>query len=236
MKPKIIITTSNAYLHILPLSCYLFNKFWSDKQSVEIVGYEKPQYGLPDNFTFYSLGQQSSNKKDFSNDLRKYFEQQSDWIIWSMEDTFLRDFVNQEALNLLIDETNEPNVGRINLSGECVSQKHRYCYNVGDGGKYIIYENEQDAEYRLSTQISIWNKKFLLQYLTNDLSPWEFETQSCKNDGWKIVGMNKQQCPIKHNEGVRRFDIYKYNFHGMDIETIKELQAIIVKNNIKWNL
>lgn len=235
MKPKIILTTSDNYHHLLPLTCYLFSKFWDKNALVEIVGYKKPIYELPSNFKFYSLGEQSKSNKCFSTDLRKYFIKQNDWFIWMFDDTFIREQVNKESLDLLYSEMYEPNAGRINLSGECVKQKHKYAYNIGEGGKYTVYENEQDAEYRLSTQISLWNKKYLLQYLTDNLSPWEFETQYSKNDGWKIIGMDKKQCPIKHNEGVKRTDIYKYDFTNIDQQTLGELQEIIVQNNIKWN-
>jgi hypothetical protein len=46
---KIIVTTSNKYLHILPIFCFLFNKFWDKDQPVEIVGYDRPSFPLPSN-------------------------------------------------------------------------------------------------------------------------------------------------------------------------------------------
>jgi len=229
---KIIVTTSNQYLHILPLFCHLFNKYWSSDQQVEIVGYDIPKYDLPSNFTFYSLGEQSGNKKDFSNDLRKYFEKQPSRFVWMMEDTFLKNKVNFESLEVLKRFTKNKNCGRINLSGETVKQKHS---KVCEIGQYSIYENDQDAEYRLSTQPSVWNRDFLLKYLTKGLSPWDFETQYSKNDNYIVVGMNKYDCPIKHNEGVRRFDIFNYDFSGIDGQTLSELQTIIKQNNIQWN-
>ena len=229
---RITITTSDDYHHLLPITCYLFNKYWSDRQIVEIVGYKEPEYDLPSNFIFKSLGVQSGNKKDFSNDLRTYFEQQDQFFIWLFDDTFLKDNVNFESFEILKRFTKNKDCGRINLSGESVKQKHSKMCEVGP---YNIFENTQDSEYRLSTQPSIWNRDFLLKYLTKDLNPWEFETQYSKNDGYVILGMNRQQCPLKHNEGVRRFDIFKYDFTGIDDQTLNELQTIITNNNIQWN-
>lgn len=221
---KIICTTSNSHLHILPIFCHLFNKYWDNKQVVEIVGYSKPNFDLPINFKFHSLGKQTDNKKDFSNDLMKYFNSQDDWFIWTMEDTFIKDYVDFKALETLAVFADSEYYGRINLSGECVCQKHiKHCTVNG----FQIYENTPHAEYRLSTQISMWNKNFLLKYLTPDLSPWEFETQKTHEDGYKIIGLDRKSCPVKHNEGVRRFDLRKYNFEGFDEETIEELSLII---------
>lgn len=225
MNPKIIVTTSDNYHHLLPIFCHLFNKFWSKDQFVEVVGYKKPDFELPNNFTFYSLGQWSGNKKDFSNDLRPYFEKQDDWFIWLFEDTFIKKPINFDNLRLFnIYMHSKTSVGRINLSDECCKQiNEKWC----SLSHVSIYRNSQAAEYRLSTQPSIWNKNFLLQYLKPNLSPWDFETQQPKYDGWEIIGMDRDNCPLKHNEGVTRHDIYKYNFDGIDQQTLSELKKII---------
>lgn len=214
---KIICTTSNNYLHILPLFCYLFNKYWGAK--VQIVGYDKPSFDLPSNITFHSMGIQGS-KKEFSNDLAKYFEKQDEWFIWVMEDTFIKAPVDINKLRVLAQLRNH-NVGRINLTGECIKQDHKL-HSIISG--YEIYENTQTAKYRLSTQPSIWNKKFLLKYMTPGLSPWDFETQNAINDGYKILGMS--EGAINHNEGVRRFDLYKYDLTGIDAEDIEHIKTL----------
>jgi len=153
------------------------------------------------------------------------------------EDTFLKapvDFDKMEVLTRcheIKDKTGKiPKFGRINLSDECCKQKHEYFYGYHENK---IFHNTQDAEYRLSTQPSLWNKEFLLQYLKPDLSPWDFESQQPKNDGWEIIGMDRESCPLKHNEGVTRHDIYKYNFNGMDEETLNELNEIIEKYDLR---
>ncbi len=217
---KIICTTSNKYLHLLKISCYLFNKNWSSEQQVEIVGYDKPEFELPPNFTFYSLGKQTDTNKDFSNDLRKYFEKQDDWFIWYFDDTFLKslDLFKFDILKSLI---REPNVGRINLTYAGRIQDHFKSWTVRGN---VIIENTQTARYRICTQISLWNRKFLLQYLKPNMSPWDFESQDPKNDGWRILGL-ENGC-IEHNEGVTRHDIHKYNLKGIREEQIQEMKEL----------
>jgi hypothetical protein len=221
----IIVTTSNKYLHLLPVFCHLFNKYWCNLQPVTIVGYDRPGFPLPNNFTFHSLGQQGS-VKHFSGDLRGFFETQPDWFIWLMEDTFLKDHVNFQLLEVLLLLTQFPTyqekLGRINLTGETLKQHNRKLFM--SSVDVDIHENSQSAKYRLSTQPSIWNKKFLLQYLTPGLTPWKFETQPSVYDGWKIMGPAK--AAVSHNEGVRKHDIHKLNLDGIDDETISEMKTL----------
>lgn len=221
---KIIVTTSDAYLHILPIFCYLFNSNWDSRIQVEIVGYKRPDFEMPSNFSFYSLGTQTNNKKDFSNDLRKYFEKQDKFFIWLMEDSFIRKIDNKalETSISLISKYNQ--IGRINLTTEVLKQNNLF---LEDLGEYRLFENTQTANYRLSTQPSIWNREFLLNYLTPNLSPWEFETQESTHDGYRIVGLNKNS--IYHNEGVRKFDLHKYNLEGisdLQLEQMKKLSIL----------
>jgi hypothetical protein len=216
---KVIVTTSGGYEHLVKIFTYLFNKNWGPYQQVELVGYEEPK-DLPDNFTFYSLGKQKPGKHNFSNDLRPYFKMQEQWFIWIFEDTFVRG-INLELMRTLRKLLPFTSVGRINLSTETMKQKHKG-FAVIDG--YAIYENTNDAKYRLSTQPSIWNRDYLLQYLKPNLSPWEFETQKSTNDGWRILGPD--QPALISNEGVRKHNLYDYNFHGVQEDQLTEMKQL----------
>ena len=208
---KICITTSNAYHHLLPVFFYLYNKYWG--APFDLVGYDKPKCELPDNCTWVSIGVQGG-KNEFSTDLRKYFEQQPQFFVWMMEDTFIKEYVH----NNRIDNNISKHIGRIDLSNDIKSRSHK---KYSELEVIIALPN---TRYRLSTQPSIWNKSFLLQYLKPGLSPWDFETQDPMNDGWDIVGFVNP--PVKHNEGVRRFDITKLNLDGMKQEDIDHINKI----------
>src|SRR5690606_22534524 len=114
-------------------------------------------------------------------------------------------------------------IGRINLTDEGSKQKTEQESNVilekniQDRVHLVkLIKNTQDSEYRLSTQPSIWNREFLLQYLKPNLTPWEFETQESKNGGWIILGAEKGKSPVVHNEGVTKHNLYKYDLSGID--------------------
>lgn len=208
---KIIVTTSDKYHHILPVFFYLYNKYWG--ASFDLVGYEKPECELPANCTWVSLGVQG-DKTEWSTDLRRYFEQQPEWFVWMMEDTFIKEKVDKYAPLFNTDFIKI--IGRFDLTNDTSKRPCKFI----DG---LVYANH-DTRYRLSTQPSVWNKNFLLQYLKPGLSPWDFETQDPKNDGWEVMAL--QGYPVSHNEGVRRFDIHKLNLDGMCQEDINHINSI----------
>jgi hypothetical protein len=206
---KIIVTTSDNYHHIIPVFSYLFNKHWGG--DVELVGYKEPE-NLPDNFKFTSLGTQGS-VNEWSTDLRQYFETQPDWFIWMMEDSFIKS-VNKEALNFCYALT-IPSIGRIGLTKDIQTREHT---QTMDG---LVWAHPK-SKYRQSTQPSIWNKEFLLHYLKDGMTPWEFETQPTE-DLWNIVGL--KEYPLVHNEGVRKQDITKLNLEGLNPDDLQWIES-----------
>jgi len=205
---KIIITTSDKYHHLLPIFFYLYNKYWGEP--FDLVGHAKPACELPDNCTWVSLGEQQGPKK-WSDQLRPYFEQQQSWFIWMMEDTFIKSKAEVPPMGFT------PIVGRCDLTNDVQKREHTKSNSI------VI--SHPASRYRLSTQPSAWNREFLLKYLTPGLSPWDFETQDPKNDGYEVVGYINH--PVKHNEGVRRFDTRKLNLDGMCQEDIEHIKTLI---------
>lgn len=197
---KIICTTSDNYHHCLPIFFEQYNKYWGDP--FELVGYKKPEIELPENCTWVSLGEQRGPEY-FGEDMRAYFEQQPDSFVWLMEDTFIKGF-DREKFDRIKTFARLKDIGRINLTIEGTKQKHKV------SGQLIV--NDQDANYRLSTQPSIWNKSFLLKYLKPGLDPWQFEKQSAF-DSYVIIG--PQENILEHNEGVRKHNIHELNLEGI---------------------
>lgn len=208
---KIVVSTSEKYYHLLPVFFYLYNKYWG--APFDLLGYEKPACELPANCQFVSLGTQGS-VNEWSTDLRRYFEQQDDWFIWLMEDTFIKQRVKMPA-----DIPLNPATGKICLTNDVSKREHN---NRGS----LIYAHHL-SRYQLSTMPSIWHKDYLLEYLTPGIGPWDFETQDPKNTGWDIIGF--AEPPLVCNEGVRRFDIKKLNLEGMVQEDLQYIKTIIDK-------
>ena len=75
-----------------------------------------------------------------------------------------------------------------------------------NGNKYNVIEASQNSQYRITVAWSLWNREYLLKYLVDGYSPWEFEGKGgglAKNDGYKILGTSKNYC-IYQCMGLRK--------------------------------
>lgn len=201
---KVIITTSDKYHHILPTFFKLYGREWG--WPCELVGYQKPKMELPDYCSWHSLGVQRG-PKFFSDDLRPYFEKQSQYFIWLFEDTLIKT-VNSSLLQSAINSTIwYPKTGKFCLTNESMKREHH--------GEYNLFIVDQNAKYRLSSQPAIWNRDYLVNSLKPNLSPWEWEAQHQVNDGHEIFGFKENV--IDHNEGVRKNNIHKLDLNGIEL-------------------
>tara|TARA_Y100000310_G_scaffold341064_1_gene438959 strand:- start:187 stop:891 length:705 start_codon:yes stop_codon:yes gene_type:complete len=234
MNLNIYISTSNKYNHLVEPFQYLFNKFWSKDQKVNIIGYEEPKFKLEDNFNFISLGKQTT-VEDWSKDTKKFIESiDDDYFIHALEDQFIIRKVNIGMIEKLEEFLSE-DVGRIAL--ETHVQTKPYIPVHKDENIFII-ELEQFSEYRLSLCYSIWNKKYMLKNLENSNTPQDFEIKGnihAKNDGYKILG-TRNSHPIYCCHSVREgnfenldftvHDGYEISLHDDIINDMKEKRMI----------
>jgi hypothetical protein len=227
---RIFCSTSNNYLHIIPIFTYLFNKFWGNSYEVTILGYNQPSTPLPDNFNFISLnGGNQQSPSDYARHLREFLLQiQDEYFIYTMEDTFLKAPVNFEVLEDLKSLcTPEHNVGRIDLT-EGMSSRPTSPYKKINNTQVI--ENPQNASWRITCQVSIWNKEYMIKYLLDGFSPWDFEVKGselAKNDGYRILGTHQNdKLAITKNEGVRFYSLNHFNLQGIDQSIIQEMKEL----------
>lgn len=219
---RIFVTTSEKYYHLLPVFSYLFNKYWDNTQSVTVLGYSHPKCELPANFTLHSMGVQGP-VNEWSTDLRKYFEAIPDqYFIYLMEDTFLREPVKHWRINQL-QAYCHPEVGRIDLTNDLTKRKHSPA-NYRNSVVNEIFKADKKTNYRQSTQPSIWNKDFLLKYLTPGLDPWQFERQDTDDDYLILGGHIKA---IVANEGVRKHNPHELDLNGLSDEDVKHINSLL---------
>jgi hypothetical protein len=166
------------------------------------------------------MGKQGS-VQEWSIDIRTWIEAQpegEDWFLWLMEDTIFKG-VNADKLCEAY-AVMAPDIGRIGLTKDIQNREHTV-----DSAGFVWAHPE--SRYRLSTQPSIWNRAYLLQYLLPGLTPWIFETQDPVNDGWHIVGL--KDWPVEHNEGVRKSDPWDLDLNGLPAVDVEAILGIIVE-------
>tara|TARA_A100001515_G_scaffold143703_1_gene145555 strand:+ start:1000 stop:1851 length:852 start_codon:yes stop_codon:yes gene_type:complete len=192
---KIYVTICDEYLWLLKPFYYLFNKYWGDEKEVNILGYKKPDFDLPQNFKFISLGR-DNGPDEWSTGLYNFFTNiEEEHFIFIHEDSFFVDPVNFKTLNTLLTYTDNQKVGRICLTRDTVNRNHELFDKKGD---LTIVEATQDVGFRISTEASVWKRSYFLKYMIPHISAWDFEkngSESAKRDGYHILTTKNENGP-----------------------------------------
>jgi len=206
------ISTNNKHAKALEIYVHLYNKFM-DGNELRILGYDEPNFKLPENCKFISMGVQGT-VTEWSTDLNNYFSQcEDEYFIYSTEDVFLYKQPNIEYLNYLVEfvKTNSW-IGRLNLvnigeeNGDTMLNSRHFTSNFlkhldGNFGRVNLYQLS-NSSYTLTCQPSIWNKDFFLKYMDDGLDPWSWEgSKKAKNDPFYKVIMLDGVYPWFKKEG-----------------------------------
>jgi len=228
---NVYISTSNKYLKCLKPFYFLFNRFWSDKQKVVVLGYRSPEFDLPSNFEFISMGSQQG-PKFWSTDLARYFRSIDDqYFIYGLEDHFITRPVDLQMLEVMKDQIRKDSlIGRCGLTPGISERPHIIRETIGD---IKIAQLKKNANYQVCTQYSIWNRGYFLKYVPDGLSPWDFEIKGswkARRDNWKAVygykgkGKNKKFTVYK-SEGIRNKKIdKKLDFGDLSPAVLEEMR------------
>jgi hypothetical protein len=219
---KIFCTTCDKYHHILKVFCYLYEKFWNDP--ITVLGYKKPSFQLPENFTFHSMGK-DRGIKFWSNDLIRFFSKvNAEKYIWMMEDTFILEKIDRKTLVTLYDSI-EPNIIRAELSGTMTHRNGKWQGKAtSDAINTIEYYKTVDGVklYKMPfwgktfMPVSVWNKRQFLKYIDKNQNPWEFEKKGSKkamnHSDFSICTNAVENLAVNYSEGVLNGNPYMLRF------------------------
>ena len=181
------VSTNNKNMRCLQVFVELFNKF-TNKSELIILGYDKPDFELTENCKFESMGTQGP-VEEWSTDLRKYFIKYAPkYFIYGTEDTFFYKEMNHDYINYLTEVVKlNHQIGKVQLcdvaeeNGFAIEEnrhyKSRILTNVNVPELNIDFDMHvlMKSNYSINCQLSLWNKEFLLKYLEDGYSPWDFE-------------------------------------------------------------
>jgi len=180
---KIIVTTCDSYMDVLKGFAYMFNKYWSSKADVTILGYTPPTFYLPDNFEFISLGKQRDYGREWTTALIPFFKQLSDeYFILLLDDMYIQNM--DESLLHKAEEHMAKGADKIflvNLSG---------CVGISEREKDVNFNVvKQNFKFRASLQPSFIRRDYFLKYLRPEESVWQYELdfEAAKNDDAQIL-------------------------------------------------
>ena len=128
MKIKLYIPTCDKYNWLIQPFAYTFNKFWSEDIEVVYLGYTNPNFELPNNFKFVSLGENDS-LENWSTDLRNYFNSINDeWLMMTVDDSMLTSRTDSKLYDLALDylQKTDRKIGRFGLERDLVTREHQH--------------------------------------------------------------------------------------------------------------
>jgi hypothetical protein len=228
---KMYVNTCDATMEFLPIWSYFYDKYWKPAQDVVVLGYSKPDFELPNNYTYHSMSStQQGGVNNWSTYLRQYFEWIDDeYILWGIDDHIIADDVDQDILTHAVKLMNEDKtIGRFGLH-RGISQREHIVVDKTDN--YDIIELTQCESpgapfaFRIDCNFALWRKSYLLKYLQPNWTPWQFEVDGSKmarNDGWRILSTARKYGIMKV-EGKRGFSPGKVNLLGVKLEDVLNL-------------
>ena len=227
--------TANKTMRALQAFSYLLNKFWPVETQINILGYDLPDFDLPENCNYISLGTQRG-KNYWSDDMIDFFTKCDDDLFYlTFEDAFIVRPVDRELLEYSYEfcQNNIKNLLRFNLTADLQTRDNSV---VETYDEFELIEANQGEMFRLSLNHSIWNREQFVYKLEPNQTPNFFESpnkMNSKHDGLGVYGF-KGKYPLYCSESYRRGKIVP-NPYLDAIEKKKELNSddinIIKENN-----
>lgn len=226
---RVIVPVSDKYLFALQGFSLLFNRYWSELQQVTVVGYKTPDFDLPGNFEFVSMGN-DPGYWDWTTGIVDYLNSIDDsHFTLLLEDYWLCRGVNHQAVNSLHDLARMyPQILRIDLTSDRQFNGKAIAFNYLPYWGYLdLVWTPPDSEYQMSLQAGIWNRKHFLSFLEPGRSIWDIEIGGISNkvherdDLW-VLGT--KQCPIKYANVFNNGNPGKMFLDELTPEDRKELE------------
>jgi hypothetical protein len=206
----------------------LFNKYWSKRTEVLVIGYSEPEFELPDNFHFFSLGSQANypfNKwSDALHDGLMVVDDEA--FVLMLEDYWLTRMTNTHAVQMLYEYAlQHTDMLKIDLCGDrlyALGSDMRY-----DTRSYLdIVKSMPGSPYHLSLMTGIWRKDNLVRVIKRGESPHDMEligtTRASHMQDLVVVGT--RQWPVRHTLGLRGGDHSQLKLDELHPKDIKELR------------
>ena len=174
---KIVVLTSNKYVHCIPGFMYLFNKHCAAPLDVDIVGYNVAPSSLLPNYNWVSLGDQ----KDYtwSSGLAYYLDHSIphiEHVLFLLDDYFMSAPVGLDMIDHMYETMlSQSNIVKVDLSGDRLKFPHRMLEQF-----VVSIVSTPDSAFQTSTQAAIWRTDFLRRFLQPSENAWQFEKKGTK--------------------------------------------------------
>lgn len=201
---QVVIYSSDKTSWALRPFAHLFNLYWSRDQRVAVFGNTPPDFALPANFTFQSVGP-FKPVQQWSNDLIVALNTIDDDVIcMMMDDYWLNRQVNAQAVRWCYEYMRQhPNAIRFDMTTDRLYANGAQPY--GAIGYLDVIKSDPKSQYNLSLQAGLWRRELLLEMLVLNETPWEVEEKGSARlarTNYDVLGT--KQSPIHYTIAVQR--------------------------------
>lgn len=236
---NVLVMTSDKYLKALRPFAHLFNKYWSAFQPVTVAGFTPPDFDLPDNFHFLSLGKfEDYPVGKWSDALLLAIERTGfETFVLFLEDYWLRRGVNVDAVRMCDDYARQfRNVLRIDLTVDRLfAYGPQYPADVphyGNLGYLDLIKSDPTKQYHMSLMAAVWRADNLRRVISPGQTPWQIEIDDTPRAGAQtdLLVLGTRQWPVKHTLAYRGGNINT----GADLSELEADDAEYIKSQ-GWN-
>ena len=227
----VYVMTSDKYIKSIRTFAWLFNKHWGVEQPVQVVGFAEPDFDLPDNFAFKSLGPMKKYPwQKWSNSLLDMMAGMSGDEIFCLmlEDYWITRGVDVEAIRMLYAHMQEdPDILKMCLTGDRLYAAGMTDY--GALGRLDLIKSAYDSPYHMSLMTGLWRRSQMERVVIPNESPHDVEIAGTSRlsqvrDEVKVLGT--RQWPLRHILGHRGGDPTTTIVQGLHEDDIAELRSL----------
>lgn len=183
----VLILSCDKYADIWPPFFSFFQKYWPRCPFKIYLGSNEKRCSVPGVHSILS-----GKAADWSNDTLRILDQIPEkYVIIVLEDYFINKPVDQLQLDQCIIAIRKTDAAYIRLASFPVKY-HRYFTYVQHPEFPFLGITSKDADYMVSLQAGIWNKKELQNLIQPGESPWDFEvngSERARRSGKTYLGI-----------------------------------------------
>src|SRR3990167_8571739 len=225
--PRIFCLTSDRYLPALRPFAWLMNKYWLPNPEVVVGGFTPPDFALPPNFTFHSIGKYEDYPFNrWSDALHDFLVAMPDeLVILLLEDYWIVRQVNTQAIQYAYDYMRQfQYVIKFDI---CTDRLYAMgMKDYGYAGYLDVIISMPGSPYHASLWPGIWRKQHLLKHLVPEESPHDFELQGTTrlSHDRDVIVVGSRQYPLRITLGIRGGNAGAIDTSGLDPTDEREMR------------
>lgn len=220
--PRVFVITCNKYSWCMRPFAYLFNKHYGQEHEVIYGTDKKPDFSLPENFTYFDM-ERDYPSSEWSDSLIRILDRSPDeFIVLMLEDYWLTRKVDLRAIYRLHEFMKDNrNILRFDLTDD--RQYNGKAEFAGYIGEYDIVETPPGSEYNMSLQAGIFSTQLLRELLEPGKDAWQVEIHTQPPDTMRVLGT--RQRPMRYANALLKGELDESQLDTLrpeDKEIVKE--------------